>query len=542
MRRILYILTSATILLASCIKNDVPYPVVALNILGVEGEGFKVYNIDEQTRVVTLELDETTDLRNVHITAVKTTDKAELSIPLVGTFDMRTPIYVTLSLYQKYEWSIVATQTIERRFGVEGQIGATEFDLENRTAKAFVSRKVDLKHINVTELKLGPQGITTTTPTMAELADADFSTVRLVDATWHGQTERWMLYVEQTDDLVALVTTDLWNNTATFGVVAQPSAKSVVLNYKKSIDTEWQPTTIVKNDDDTYTATITPMWTEGKNAAGFDIYTVDHSTGVAAGFTYDYQLLVDGAVKATGQFETDKGNQIADGDMENSALSCFSISNEVSNGWGSGNNSIKKGLCTQSTFAGMGGAKCAKLTASATLGILASGNLFQGTFVMKNMNGTVGFGQKYAYNARPAALSVKCHATIGIVDIQKNYGGLFDKDSQDRARIFVCVVDWSARKGVTSGTSKPTGMWDPDNATSIEGCGEIIGYGSQFIDTTQGQSMETLNIPIQYYKKTNAAPEGNYTLIVSVSTSAYGDYMNGCSTNVMYIDDFELKY
>lgn len=38
------------------------------------------------------------------------------------------------------------------------------------------------------------------------------------------------------------------------------------------------------------------------------------------------------------------------------------------------------------------------------------------------------------------------------------------------------------------------------------------------------------------------APDGKYNIVVSCSTSAYGDYMDACTTNVMYVDDFEWVY
>lgn len=44
------------------------------------------------------------------------------------------------------------------------------------------------------------------------------------------------------------------------------------------------------------------------------------------------------------------------------------------------------------------------------------------------------------------------------------------------------------------------------------------------------------------YQDTAAAPDGKYNIVVSCSTSAYGDYMDACTTNVMYVDDFEWVY
>ena len=227
--------------------------------------------------------------------------------------------------------------------------------------------------------------------------------------------------------------------------------------------------------------------------------------------------------------------------MEGS-LSCFTIDNKETGTWGSGNNSLKDKLCTKATFEGMGGSQCARLKASETLGLLASGNLFFGTFNFQGLMGTVGFGQKYAYTARPSALKFKYHATVGIVN-QNKYKGPLAVGEQDISQIFVCIVDWSARHEVVSGTSAPSGMWSPAEQTNLEGSGNIIAYGILPINkTTAGNSLVPAEIPLLYYDKEAAAPTGRYTLVISCSTSAYGDYMNGCSENVLYVDDFEWVY
>ena len=61
---------AALLLAASCIDNDVPYPVVELRIAGVEGSGFTVSGISIANRTVTLTLDEKTDIRKVGIDKV----------------------------------------------------------------------------------------------------------------------------------------------------------------------------------------------------------------------------------------------------------------------------------------------------------------------------------------------------------------------------------------------------------------------------------------------------------------------------------------
>ena len=216
---------------ASCIDNNLPYPVVAIDILGVEGEGFTVTSsdIDPKERVVTLRLDETTDISRVKITDVKITEGGKSSVPLTGTFDLRSPLRVTLSLYQDYEWEIRAEQEIERIFTVEGQIGSSVFDVSQRTATAQVSLDTDLSNITVTELKLGPRDITAMDPEPEALTD--FSSVRYVDIAYHDFTERWRLYVVRTNEAAALAAADLWNCTATLSIAPQPEAETVALEY-----------------------------------------------------------------------------------------------------------------------------------------------------------------------------------------------------------------------------------------------------------------------------------------------------------------------
>ena len=196
-------------LLAGCIHNDLPYPVVTINIEAIEAEGLDgAAQINAAQQTVILPLLETTDIRNVHITSVTLTEGGQSSVAFPGTFDLRTPLYTTLSLYQEYGWSIAATQTIERYFRVKKQVGAAEIDPANRTATAYVSRSTDLQNVPVKELKLGPAGITTYSPEIE--GTTSFETVRLVDVTAHGRTEQWRLRVVPTDVTVSITQCDAW--------------------------------------------------------------------------------------------------------------------------------------------------------------------------------------------------------------------------------------------------------------------------------------------------------------------------------------------
>lgn len=548
---------AAALLAASCISNDIPYPVVELRIANVEGEGFSVSENNVTSRVVTLTLDEATDIRNVKIDAVTydavvhsiELNKAELldqvrsSQELTGTFNLLSPIYTTLSLYQDYDWTIRAVQTIERRFSVTGQIGATEIDTENRIVRVYVPDDTDLGHIEIEELKLGPAEITTYSPSLEELSGSSFESVRFVDVTCHGVTERWMLYVETTNVKVALREADLWQNTGTVTALisADEYASGAALEYRIKGDTEWQPMQESGYDAGILTATIAPEWKTETNPNGLTVYKLVPKKGLFAGHTYEFRLLVGGSEQgAPLEYTAPAGNTIPNGDMEDASMSCWTQNNKTAEFWGSGNNTFTKGLCTQASFAG--GTR-AKLQATSAMGVLASGNLFTGLF-QKDLitRGVVSFGQTYAWKARPRALKVQYFAEhIGPVDIDKKFGAPIGMGDQDRARIMVAIVDWNARREVGSGTEPPTGTWDPQETASTEQ-GKIIAYGSLFIDeSSTGDRMIDTELELHFYDR-EAKPSGLYQLVISCSTSAYGDFMTGCKSNVLYIDNFEWAY
>ncbi len=336
---------------------------------------------------------------------------------------------------------------------------------------------------------------------------------------------------------------DLWTNTATFrAIVTDPGVTDVVFSYRTPSG-EWIRIPGVKGADHTYTATAAPGWTEGTDTA-HATYLIDTSTGIFANRDYEYKVSTGSTESPVKSLSTAVSQTIPYGDMEDTGLSCFTTDNASAPVWASGNNSFADELCTPGTFNGMQGAHCARLAADAPVGILAAGNLFTGLFYKDGLTkGVVEFGQPYTWKARPTAMRVKYYAEkIGTIDIDKKYGAPLKEGDQDKARIFVAIVDWNARHKVSSGTSKPTGTWDPMNGPDAVPEGRIIGYGSIFIEgPSAGGTMIEATLPLYFYDK-QAKPSGAYSLVISCSTSAYGDFMAGCSSNVMYVDDFEWVY
>ena len=335
---------------------------------------------------------------------------------------------------------------------------------------------------------------------------------------------------------------DLWNNTAKLQmVVTDPAVTEVSFKYKETSSADWKLLTATSPVDYLYEADILPEWVEGKNEAALTVFTVTDGTGIFANNSYDFKAIVDGA-ETNITLTTDVNQVIPQGGFEDSGMSNFTTSNGGATTWASGNNTFGKDLCSQSTYAGMTGNHVARLKAKSVIGgILAAGNTHLGTFKQSGTSGVAAFGQPYSWTARPKTLKVKYHASVGKVDISKHGGAPIGKGDQDISRIFVAIIDWSSRRGVTAGTNAPTGLWGPHTSTSLEQ-GQIIGYALLDINqTTAGSTMIDAEIPIYYYDKVTK-PSKAYQLTVNAATSAYGDYMVGCSSNVMYVDDFRFGY
>lgn len=354
---------------------------------------------------------------------------------------------------------------------------------------------------------------------------------------------------------------NLWRNTASLTISNVSAGSEVLLEYRIDGTQAWKQATVSADGENNYKAEIKPSWSQSVNPSNLPIHTVDPTTGIFAKNTYEYRLTVDNQVVDSGKFTPadNGGDPIENSDMEgwgtkpapDDASKTIPYPNAPGNTfWASGNNmymSLLTGgkaakLCLKNTTkAGRGGASCAELSAQNVFSVFAAGNLFTGDFTMSGSVGYAQFGQKYDFSARPTALKLKYAANINKIDKVANNAPATTNDI-DKARIFVCIIDWDARHSVKSGTSIDVKtFWDPETADS-QPEGDIIGYGSYYVTASTGDSMEELTIPIQYYKLTDEAPTGNYTMIISCATSYLGDYLTGSYTNKLWVDDFEWVY
>ncbi len=528
---------------AGCIENDIPYPVEEVEIVAVEGEGFTVgaADIDRTNRIVTLQLDETTDIRKVKITRVEfSNEEATSNTPLVGTFDMRTPIYASLSLYQNYNWTLVAHQEISRSFTVEGQVGATEWDAERFTARAYVPvGEVDLKQITVTSLKLGPEGITTMTPSKEELTS--FEGVRHVDICYHGDiTERWHLYVIPTEVSVLLTRADAWSEVIWLEGAGKSGAKMGFRYRKAQSDEAWSEVEGVTTEGGTFKARLK---VEAESRYELVAYCDEETTAVTTVETEPVMQLPNAGLE---EWATIKDILYPYLDLE----SAF---------WGSGNPGAYiagKAILTQPVEEprpGSAGSYSAELKSNyanvAGIGRFAAGNLYTGTYVKNaGANGIITFGRPFTL--RPTAMRLWIRYNCGVVDRVSKLpvGASIAEGTPDTGSIYIALGTWTKEQYGTTleggvetlyGTdSSPVCIDTRNEKTFFDPASEaIVGYGELML----GESVEEwtqVTIPIDYIA-TDIVPTH---IIIACSASRYGDYFSGSTQSVLYVDDIELLY
>lgn len=413
------------------------------------------------------------------------------------------------------------------------EIGGQTYDLAGSSVEGITVVKSDEKNWNVNVAKSA----------LSLLSAGDHILTFVATDSEGGEGDLELLVAQE--GIVPATKYDLWLNTTEAEYWDFGSDVNVEIQVSCD-DGEWKSYPAENVGNGCYLLKVQPEWTEGVSVGGEKIYKINKNTGIFANHTYKLRVVKDGSeIGSAGSFTTTTTQTIPNADMEDSSLTCFSGSSANATFWGSGNQNFAT-LCVQSSFSGMGGSACAKLQSSAPVSMLASGNLFVGTFDMVGMSGTVNFGVNYDWQARPRALRFKYHATVGTVDVatfpDASGSTPLNKGDQDKARVYAIIADWTSRPAVTAGSAAPIGCFDPETRSQMPQ-GKIIAVASIYIDkTTEGSSMITVDdVEFQYYDKITK-PSSAYTMTIQCTNSAYGDYMCGCSSNVMYIDDFEWVY
>lgn len=513
-----------------CIQNDIPYPVIKLDILSLEAEGLKsAPKIDATKKSVVLELEETADIRNVEITNVTFTEGAESSVVFPGVYDLRTPLYVELTKYQSWEWTISAEQSIERYFEVEGQIGESVIDAEHHIATALVPMDHDLKNVVIKAIKLGPKDIAEYSVDPYTLTDFEES-VRNVTVTYHGDIEElWTLCVVPTDVEVEFKGVDAWAKRIWLYAEGR-SGVELGFKYRKAGTEEWLAVEDITVNGGNFSGCVSGLDTHTE----YEVvaFSGENFTNVVSVTTEDVWSLPNAG------FE----NWSTNGGVVHPYAA------DEAPFWGSGNDGAAMASTTlteptEDVRPGSQGKYAASLQSKKAaimgLGKFAAGNIFLGEFGgLVGLDGLVNFGRPCS--ARPVALRGWVKYNCGTID---EFGKAptarpdLKKGDNDEGQILIAVGNWSAAEYGGS-ESCPLVVNTKDESTFFNKSGKnVIGVGEMILtESTDGWVEFTL--PLDYVT-TSEVPTH---IIIVFTGSRFGDYFTGSTQSLMLVDDLELLY
>lgn len=509
-----------------CIKNDIPLPYQPAAITAVEAEGALEVVINEEERNATLVMDEVCDLSAVTIRSVSFNyPNTTSSIPLEGRFDLRTPLSFTLSTYQDYSWKISATQSIERWFSVQGQIGETVIDPATHRIFLKVSKSTPLNRVMLKSLKLGPREISV--HSLAPSAILDFTDVIQIVVSWRDVREEWTVYAEQSEMSVELS-------------AVSPRARNCYLRADAPAE---------RNNGFRYRAVGAEEWLEAENietAGGSFIACIE---GLEPESRYECLAFSDEEETGIQEFTTGAETQVPNAGFEDfshaESQSYYSwYGDGASKWWDSGN--------IGSTMAGAAnaisipdtedyreGKASAMLVSRYVIVKFAAGNIFCGSFgqLQGTTGATVNFGRPFT--DRPRAVKVWVKYLCGTVDC---YGGAPEGDSihpgsPDNGQIFVALGDWDYRTygGIPE---SPVCVNTSDKSTFFNPYApEVIAYGAHVMDHSTAGWVE-VEFPLAYRDNFRLPTH----IVISAASSRLGDYFTGSSESRMWIDDFRLIY
>lgn len=524
-------LGAVVVLLAGCIKNDIPYPVVKLDIVSLEADGLLSEPvIDAAAHVVALELEEMTDIRKVNITNVVLTEGAKSDVVFPGVFDLRNPIYAHLSMYETIaEWVISATQQIERRFSIEGQMGEAEIDPVGCVVTLYVPMDYDLNNITVLDAKLGPKDVTTYTPDPMTLTSFH-DTVRHIEVRYHGDiVEDWTIRVIPKDIEVELSQVDAWAKRIWLKGVGRAES-ALGFRYRLAGSETWIDVANVTIDGGNFSACIEDL--EPLTSYEVMAFSGENESEVVTVTTENIMELINGGFEEW---------SFTDGTY-------YPYLEGGTPFWATGNDGAKVASTiltepTDDVRPGSDGMSAAALQSkkAALMGIgkFAAGNIFLGRFGgLQGVNGLVFFGRPST--ARPVALRGWVKYNQGTID---ELGAVpasrpdLKKGDPDEGQIFIAVGNWTAEE-YGGDADSPVSIDTSDESTFFNIKGKnVIGAGELILTESTDEWVE-FTIPMDY-TSTSTVPTH---MIIVCTGSRFGDYFTGSTQSLMLVDDLELVY
>lgn len=510
-------------LFSGCIHNDIPYPRIEqyITALAAEGESQQAL-IDSANFKATVYLDETVDIANVRFTKFDVTPGASVSPNLLeGTYDLSSPIVVSVSRYQEYQWIVSASQYIERYFTIAGQIGETTIDEVGRRIVIHVPESANLASLTLTSIKLGPEGLTTLSPDLHP-GKIDLSRPVRVAVTAFGRTQDWTIYAEKTELLVQTTSVDAWSEVAWVYASCQDSMKGGFRYHESGLD-EW----------------IEVPESDISQQAGSFSACIPHLKPLTSYVVKSYAINPDGS-EAEGdekEFTTYATEILPDGSFDqwwlNGRIWCPWDEYGV-RFWDTGNTgaaTLGQSNVVPSDDTPTGQGQSAKLETRfvgiAGIGKLAAGSIYTGQFAkVDGTNGILDFGRPW--NVRPTKLrGYYKYTTAPINYASAEYKYLIDRP--DSCHIYIAMTDWTAPYEIRT---------NPNNRHLFDASSpSVIAYG-ELIRGSDTDGWQEFEIKLDY-RSTSRIPS---YIQITCAASKYGDFFTGGAGAVLFVDQLSLHY
>ncbi len=525
------LLLAALPLTATCIRNDVPLPVVRPAVTSVTAEGVLEVKIDPSSSTVTLILDERADIHSVNVSEVLfNCEVSSVEPPMTGVQDLSEERLFTVTTYQDYKWKLRAVQSVDRRFSVEGQVGESVFDAVNRRIVADVLRNRPLSNLKVSSFRLGPEDLTEYS--LDVMSVRNFSSPVKVEVRSHGRSETWSIHVSHTDAAVIFKEISPWTRVCHLAASGLAGNRNS-FRYRRVGDEQWTevPDSAVTVSGGSFRACIDSL--EPATEYECVAFSGSHFSSVSS-FTTDVEVQLPNA-----------GFEIFSNAESPYYFSFFDPSSAVCGAkwWDSGNpGSTSVGasgvICAPDTDEHMEGSASVRMDSRYVVIKFAAGNIFSGSFagLVGTSGGKVDFGRPFTH--RPRALRLWVKYSGGAVD---NVGGYPRDDAvkegdPDRCAIFCALGDWDYRKyGGTADSPVRVDTTDPSTFFNKDS-ESVIAYG-EFVSTGTDNWQE-VEIPLQY-SSTSRVPTH---IIISCAASRLGDWFTGSSASTLWIDGLRLVY
>lgn len=269
--------------------------------------------------------------------------------------------------------------------------------------------------------------------------------------------------------------------------------------------------------------------------------------GLTPGTTYEYRILEDTKISnMICEVTTEEASVLPNSGFENWSgdIPKLIYGSGESMFWDSGNHGSQKvdmNVTTPDSAVKHSGNYSAKLSSiyASMLGIgqFAAGNIFIGQYLDTQMDGltghgVLGLGRPFA--SRPLALRGYIRYISGNVD---KGGDKIANGTQDKGIIYVALTDGEGEE--FNGTrwsfvikTKESKFFDKNGAN-------VVAYGDKIWEaSTEGEGMHEFVIPFEY-RSMERIP--NRIMLVAAA-SEFGDYFQGSTGSVMWLDDLELIY